>query len=498
MSLQVVVQDLDMTTGKKQAIGAFWGEVNSNCHRALGCIGTICDGAIRDVDEMTNAGFKALARRLCVGHAHGHPIAWGVPVTVFGTEVQPGQLIHADKHGFLCIPRSDELRVLDASLFCDQNECNTKIVATRGSIGCDFEEVCRRLAEADAAYGAANKAHFGVCPALDPLLLSPLGFGCWQLGTKADGYWGVDYTDELALEMITQAIDSGVTYFDTAEGYSDGASEAQLGRILKLLTPERRAKVVIGSKILPSNVADCRARLERSLGFLDILCIDLYMVHWPPSRDVSAEETTSTFMQLKQLQVEGKIRHIGVSNFGVSQMKLALATGVFITVNQLSFSLLFRAIEHEILPFCQANGIKTIAYSTLLQGVLAGKWADADSIPVTRTRSRHFSNARTGSRHTEAGHETLIFEALTTLKAIAAEVGVPLTTLALAYPRAKGLDCAIAGFTKTSHVEGNAASMAFVFDDALLARVDAATDAVKAAMGPNADMWDSGDAARIW
>ena len=59
------VQDLD----KPRAIGSFWGEVNSNIHRALGCVGTITDGAIRDVDEMTNAGFKALARRLCVGHA---------------------------------------------------------------------------------------------------------------------------------------------------------------------------------------------------------------------------------------------------------------------------------------------------------------------------------------------------------------------------------------------------------------------------------------------
>ncbi|MCK4977894.1 MAG: hypothetical protein KAS36_13250, partial [Anaerolineales bacterium] len=62
----VVVQDLD----KPQLLGSFWGEVNSNVHRALGCVGTITDGAIRDLDEMTNAGFKALARRLCIGHAH--------------------------------------------------------------------------------------------------------------------------------------------------------------------------------------------------------------------------------------------------------------------------------------------------------------------------------------------------------------------------------------------------------------------------------------------
>ena len=70
----VVVQDLD----KPRAIGAFWGEVNANIHKALGCVGTITDGAIRDLDEMTNAGFKALARRLCVGHAFSTPVRWGV------------------------------------------------------------------------------------------------------------------------------------------------------------------------------------------------------------------------------------------------------------------------------------------------------------------------------------------------------------------------------------------------------------------------------------
>jgi regulator of RNase E activity RraA len=95
----VVVQDLD----KPAVIGSFWGEVNSNIHRALGCVGTITDGAIRDVDEMTNAGFKALARRFCMGHAFSHPVRFGCEVEVFGRRVKPGDLIHADKHGFLVV-----------------------------------------------------------------------------------------------------------------------------------------------------------------------------------------------------------------------------------------------------------------------------------------------------------------------------------------------------------------------------------------------------------
>jgi len=76
----VVVQDLD----KPVAFGSFWGEVNSNIHRVLGCVGTITDGAIRDIDEMTNAGFKAIARQFCIGHANIIPIRWDCDVTVFG------------------------------------------------------------------------------------------------------------------------------------------------------------------------------------------------------------------------------------------------------------------------------------------------------------------------------------------------------------------------------------------------------------------------------
>ncbi|WP_127579477.1 RraA family protein [Paenibacillus koleovorans] len=147
----VVVQDLD----KPETYGSFWGEVNSNIHRALGCVGTITDGAIRDVDEMTNAGFKALARRLCVGHAFVHPVRWGCEVEVFGCKVNPGQLIHADKHGFLVIPDEDAPKLLEASVFMDTNECNTLIEAARSSFGLSADEVLKRLDEAAKAFGQA-------------------------------------------------------------------------------------------------------------------------------------------------------------------------------------------------------------------------------------------------------------------------------------------------------------------------------------------------------
>jgi len=152
----VVVQDLD----KPATYGAFWGEVNSNAHRALGCVGTITDGAIRDVDEMTNAGFKALARRMCVGHAWSHPVRWGEPVEVFGRRIEPGQLIHADKHGFLAIPFGDEPRLLEAARFMDTNECETVIPAARGAAGCTPDELLQRIDDAGKCFGENVKKRF--------------------------------------------------------------------------------------------------------------------------------------------------------------------------------------------------------------------------------------------------------------------------------------------------------------------------------------------------
>ncbi len=148
-----VVEDLD----KPATIGSFWGEVNANIHRSLGCVGTITDGAIRDVDEMTNAGFKGIARRLCVGHGYNVPVKWNCEVQVFGQTIRPGQLIHADKHGFLVIPDDDLPRILEASRFMDGNECKTVITAARSTIGLSKEKILQNLADAGQAFGKAAR-----------------------------------------------------------------------------------------------------------------------------------------------------------------------------------------------------------------------------------------------------------------------------------------------------------------------------------------------------
>jgi len=134
--------------------------VNSNVHRALGCVGTICDGAIRDLDEMTNAGFRALARRLAVGHAHSYPVRWDCEVEVFGRKVRPGQLIHADKHGFLAVPEGEEARLLEAARFMDGNECQTLIAAARGAAGKSLRRVCAEFDRAAEQFGTNARAKF--------------------------------------------------------------------------------------------------------------------------------------------------------------------------------------------------------------------------------------------------------------------------------------------------------------------------------------------------
>ena len=140
----VVVQDLD----KPSTYGSFWGEVNSSIHKALGCIGTITDGAIRDLDEMYNVGFKAIAKRLCVGHAYSHPVRWNCNIEVFGRIVKPGDLIHADKHGFIVLPEEDQAQLLQAVQFMDSNECKTMIAAANNNSHLSTEQ---RLQAIDTA-----------------------------------------------------------------------------------------------------------------------------------------------------------------------------------------------------------------------------------------------------------------------------------------------------------------------------------------------------------
>jgi regulator of RNase E activity RraA len=153
----VVVQDLD----KPLTYGAAWGEVNGSIHRALGCVGAIIDGGVRDIEELRDVGFKVLAKRLCVGHAFAVPLRWGCGVEVFGRRVEPGQLIHADQHGFLAVPFGEERGLLEATAFMDEQECRHLISRARGSAGKGVEEILEGLEEGGACFSGAVRDKYG-------------------------------------------------------------------------------------------------------------------------------------------------------------------------------------------------------------------------------------------------------------------------------------------------------------------------------------------------
>lgn len=321
--------------------------------------------------------------------------------------------------------------------------------------------------------------------------LSVLGLGCWSFGGQEGDYWGA-HDDRAAAAIIAQALESGVNYFDTAEGYNEGRSEAALGRALA----GRRAEAVIGTKISPQSTAPAalRQHCEASLRRLGVDAIDVYMVHWP----ITEHSVIDAFATLADLRAEGKIRAIGVSNFGPTQLAEALATSVSIEVNQLGYSLLNRSIEFEILPVCRQHGIGVAAYMPLMQGLLTGRWRSADEIPLTRRRTRHFSGERPGARHGEPGAEAEVFVALDGIAQLAEAQGMAMADMALAWAAAQpGVTTVIAGTRTPAQLDESLAGIGRSLPPAVLAELDRLTQPVKAKLGSNADLWQSGANSRI-
>ena len=113
----IVIQDLD-----QPPIGSFWGEVNGNIHKALGAVGLITDGGVRDLDEVRELGFQFLSKELLVSHAYVHIVEIGQPVTVGGVTVHPGDLLHADQHGAIHIPHDIAPDVAEAAQKVEDRE----------------------------------------------------------------------------------------------------------------------------------------------------------------------------------------------------------------------------------------------------------------------------------------------------------------------------------------------------------------------------------------
>jgi regulator of RNase E activity RraA len=113
----VVMQDLD-----RPSLGAFWGEVQANIHRALGCAGAITDGGVRDLVEVAALGFALFAAEVQVSHAFVHLVDFGGPVTVGGLLVRPGDLLHGDRHGVVQVPLDLAARVPEGAAAVERQE----------------------------------------------------------------------------------------------------------------------------------------------------------------------------------------------------------------------------------------------------------------------------------------------------------------------------------------------------------------------------------------
>ena len=138
-----VLQDID---GPDSGFGAFWGEVQTNVHKALGCIGTITDGSVRDIDQMA-PGFFVLAGSIMPSHAHVHLAEVGCRVSIAGMLVDPGDLVHADRHGAVVIPHDIARKVPEACELLARKEGVILKAARRK--GFTVEHLKRALAEAD-------------------------------------------------------------------------------------------------------------------------------------------------------------------------------------------------------------------------------------------------------------------------------------------------------------------------------------------------------------
>ena len=329
------------------------------------------------------------------------------------------------------------------------------------------------------------------------LELPVLGMGCWSYG--GGEYWGPQSQHDVN-EVVHAAVEQGCNFFDTAEAYNSGASEASLGLALRGIPRER---VILGTKVSPANAEPDKLRehCDRSLGHLRTDYVDLYLVHWPitprairhfTNEEIPVPRVQDVFATLMQLKKAGKIRHIGVSNFGPAKLDEAMATGAEIAVNELPYSLLTRAIELEILPKCRALGVGVLGYMSLMQGVLADVYPTLDDVPVWRRRTRHFDSRRTAhTRHGLPGAEAETNAALAAIRAIAKQHGATMPELALRWAVARpGITCSLCGSRNLKQLKQNLEAAKRPLAPEIVEELNAATQPLLEKLGPSFDYYE--------
>ena len=308
--------------------------------------------------------------------------------------------------------------------------------------------------------------------------LTPIVFGTWQAGKK--GWVGIE--DQMVIDAMRAAFDAGVTSFDTAEVYGDGYSEVLVGKALA----EVRDQVVLATKVFPNHlkadqvIAACEASLQR----LQTDVIDLYQIHWPSGAfDSDIVPIGETMGALNQLKEQGKIRAIGVSNFSRPQIEEAMQYGRIESL-QPPYSLFWRQVETEQMPYCIDHNLTVMAYSSLAQGLLTGKFGPEHRFPQNDVRSKN--------RLFQSPLYDQAQQALDQLRPIAERYRTSLGNLALAWLMAQPQTVAIVGARNPKQAVENAQAIQIQLSIEDLATIDAISRTVTDKLDADPVMWAFG------
>jgi aryl-alcohol dehydrogenase-like predicted oxidoreductase len=231
------------------------------------------------------------------------------------------------------------------------------------------------------------------------MMITPVGFGAWAIGGGDWEFaWGPqDDADSIA--AIHRAVDLGVNWIDTAAVYGLGHSEDVVAKALKGMSnrPYVFTKCVLvwgEERKVVKSYKDFRREVEQSLKRLQVDVIDLYQCHWPVPENSEMEDGWGVMADLK---AEGKVKWIGVSNYNVEQLKLVQKIAP-VTSLQPPYSMINSAVQDEILPYCEQQGIGVINYSPMVSGLLSGRMS-AERIAAMpeddwRRRSANFKEPR--------------------------------------------------------------------------------------------------------
>ena len=304
------------------------------------------------------------------------------------------------------------------------------------------------------------------------LRVSALGFGCWEIG----GTYG--RIDESAFDRaVTQAIDNGITSFDTAEAYGMGVSETALARALGA----RRKDIVIATKFgvgyeeMPNRRDSSRARIlasiDRSLARLKTDHVDIYLVHWPDPATPLAE----TMAALDEIVRQGKVRYVGVSNFRLAQIEEAMALRR-VDVVQYAWNMFDRRMQSEIFPYCRAQQIGVMAYGSLAYGMLSGAFHAGMAFDENDWRSKGGNLGSLNLFRTLFGpeHFPKNLAAVAGLQPLAAKYGKSLPQFALRWTLSNPVvGTALVGFRRPEEVTENLGALGWEISNADLAEIDA-------------------------